>query len=48
MKILVTTGHKSRYTLALLNNLLKNENYQIQCVEATFNYKRFKKYLNMG
>lgn len=47
MKILVTTGHKkSRYTLALLNNLLKNENYQIQCVEVkTFNYKRFKKYL---
>lgn len=47
MKILVTTGHKkSRYTLALLNDLLKNENYQIQCVEVkTFNFRRFKKYL---
>ena len=47
MRILVTTGHKkSRYTLALLNNLLKNENYQIECIEVKiFNFRRFKKYL---
>ena len=47
MKLLVTTGHrKSRYTLALLNELIKIKYFQIECVEvSTFNIKRFRKYL---
>lgn len=47
MKILVTTGHrKSRYTLALLNELISMKCFQISCVEvSTLNYKRLKKYL---
>lgn len=47
MKILVTTGHrKSRYTIALLNELINKGHFEISCIEVeTFNLKRFTKYL---
>ena len=47
MKILVTAGHKkSRYSLAILSELLNQNNISIECVEVkTFSLKRFRRYL---
>lgn len=47
MKILVTAGHrKSRYTIALLHEIIAMRQHEILCVELeTFNFKRFMKYL---